>query len=57
MGWTHDYNDVGTHRATTPDARPLRGASAHREVDLRLGIPHILRRRARWMSARLRRVH
>ncbi|WP_395370153.1 hypothetical protein OHU45_16760 [Streptomyces tubercidicus] len=61
MGWTHDYRDVARNRRSsaaavstkergTPDLRS--GASpdpAHP-----MGIPLILRRRARWMSARLR---
>ncbi|NGN67565.1 hypothetical protein G5C51_27120 [Streptomyces sp. A7024] len=55
MGWTHDYNDVGNRRATTRfGSSRERVASDHSAGDLRLGIPHILRRRARWVSARLR---
>ncbi|MFD9814005.1 hypothetical protein [Streptomyces sp. NPDC059080] len=66
MGWTHDYRDVarnrrssaaavGTRDRGTPDLRaggpagPPHPDSAHP-----MGIPRILRRRARWMSARLR---
>ncbi|GHI91674.1 MULTISPECIES: hypothetical protein [Streptomyces] len=57
MGWTHDYSDVAR------DGRSTSGVSStHRPggtpqlagADLRVGIPHILRRRARWVSARLR---
>ncbi|GHE83849.1 hypothetical protein ACWDSD_21210 [Streptomyces spiralis] len=55
MGWTHDYSDVAHTRrsASGPgslheDARQLTGA------DPRVGIPRILRRRARWVSVRLR---
>ncbi|MCB5910941.1 hypothetical protein [Streptomyces pinistramenti] len=61
MGWTHDYRDVasnhrssaaavGTRDKGTPDLRPGDPSDpAHP-----MGIPRILRRRARWMSARLR---
>ncbi|MET8570457.1 hypothetical protein ACWDTR_02195 [Streptomyces sp. NPDC003470] len=57
MGWTHDYSDVAR------DGRSTSGASTHRRggtpqlagTDLRVvGIPRILRRRARWVSVRLR---
>ncbi|CAL9485738.1 hypothetical protein SUDANB58_03148 [Streptomyces sp. enrichment culture] len=56
MGWTHDYSDAAR------DRRPTGGVSTHRqggapytaEADPRVGIPRILRRRARWVSVRLR---
>ncbi|PCG87982.1 hypothetical protein CIB93_00705 [Streptomyces sp. WZ.A104] len=63
MGWTHDFTaearnrrsaatpGVGTHEGGGPSGR------VHDVHDLRhrrLGIPRILRRRARWVSARLR---
>ncbi|PZT68949.1 hypothetical protein DN402_16155 [Streptomyces sp. SW4] len=56
MGWTHDYNDVVRNR------RAASGVSTHQQgstpqlagTDLRVGIPRILRRRARWVSVRLR---
>ncbi|WP_280886852.1 hypothetical protein [Streptomyces sp. LBL] len=57
MGWTHDYSDVARNR------RSAFGLSSHQRggapdmpggTDLRVGIPHILRRRARWVSVRLR---
>ncbi|MFI1971548.1 hypothetical protein BLA24_16870 [Streptomyces cinnamoneus] len=64
MGWTHDYRDVTdvTHeRGAEGDAalvvtevsergeyRPGAGS------DPRVGIPRIIHRRARWVSARLR---
>ncbi|MBP5937885.1 hypothetical protein [Streptomyces acidiscabies] len=56
MGWTHDYSDAARNR------RSADGLSAHRQgsdpdlpgSDLRVGIPRILRRRARWVSVRLR---
>jgi hypothetical protein len=56
MGWTHDYSDAAR------DPRSASGVSTHQrggasqlvEADPRVGIPHILRRRARWVSVRLR---
>ncbi|MCC8482933.1 hypothetical protein C6W96_19720 [Streptomyces sp. CS149] len=63
MGWTHDFTDearnrrstastgVSTHEGSGPRGR------VHHVHDLRrsrLGISRILRRRARWVSARLR---
>ncbi|WP_199885482.1 hypothetical protein [Streptomyces sp. CB00455] len=53
MGWTHDYGDTAHERrsAATPGALGGTGRHGH---DLRLGIPRILRRRALWVSARLR---
>ncbi|MFC7814334.1 MULTISPECIES: hypothetical protein [unclassified Streptomyces] len=57
MGWTHDYSDVAR------DGRSTSGVSStHRRggtpqlaaEDPRVGIPRILRRRARWVSVRLR---
>ncbi|MFD4261456.1 MULTISPECIES: hypothetical protein [unclassified Streptomyces] len=56
MGWTHDYNDVAR------DGRSTSGMNIHRRggtpqlagADPRVGIPRILRRRARWVSVRLR---
>jgi hypothetical protein len=53
MGWTNDYNDVGNRRASGAFVLG-RAAGDHSEGDPRLGIPRIIRRRARWMSARLR---
>ncbi|MCM2577715.1 hypothetical protein [Streptomyces meridianus] len=70
MGWTHDDREKagGTSLAPREDtARPRRStggrstgaqSAAGRDglngIDPRLGIPLILRRRARWVSARLR---
>ncbi|MEF2527586.1 MULTISPECIES: hypothetical protein [Streptomyces] len=53
MGWTHDHGDTARDRrpAATPGAYGRTGREGH---DPRLGIPRILRRRARWVSARLR---
>ncbi|MGW5651325.1 hypothetical protein [Streptomyces humi] len=55
MGWTHDYSDAPRNRRTTGGLNPHRGAVPQLPgTDLRVGIPHILRRRARWVSVRLR---
>ncbi|MEU1347977.1 hypothetical protein ACFYPA_14145 [Streptomyces sp. NPDC005775] len=63
MGWTHDFGDAARNRRSTATAAPsihegggLRGRvhTMHVLHDPRLGIPRILRRRARWVSARLR---
>ncbi|MEI7034216.1 hypothetical protein [Streptomyces pratensis] len=63
MGWTHDFTDearnrrstatagVGIHEGGGPSGRVR---DVHDLHDPRLGIPRILRRRARWVSARLR---
>ncbi|MFD3699457.1 hypothetical protein ACFWUZ_25535 [Streptomyces sp. NPDC058646] len=53
MSWTHDYGDTAReHRpAASPGTRERAGRHGH---DPRLDIPRILRRRARWVSARLR---
>ncbi|MDJ0461527.1 hypothetical protein [Streptomyces sp. H27-C3] len=58
MGSTHDYGDAARNRrsAMTLGAHG-RGGSPDQSHDLRLGIPRILRRRARWVSARLRHPH
>ncbi|WP_330331220.1 hypothetical protein OHS33_16795 [Streptomyces sp. NBC_00536] len=55
MGWTHDYGDSARERrtATAPGTHERVGRQGHGH-DPRLGIPLILRRRARWVSARLR---
>ncbi|MEV0276693.1 hypothetical protein AB0I22_09980 [Streptomyces sp. NPDC050610] len=58
MGWTHDYRDLTQERGADGDAALSvadRGGSP-RSVghDPRIGIPRIIRRRARWVSARLR---
>ncbi|WP_242645048.1 hypothetical protein [Streptomyces laculatispora] len=63
MGWTHDFGDAASNRRSTATAGPgthegsgLQGRvhAMHVLHDPRLGIPRILRRRARWVSARLR---
>ncbi|MFD3483660.1 hypothetical protein ACIBBB_31350 [Streptomyces sp. NPDC051217] len=55
MGWTHDFGDAARNRrsASVPITHE-RGGPEDQGHDLRLGIPLILRRRARWVSARLR---
>ncbi|MDT3395153.1 hypothetical protein RKE29_00520 [Streptomyces sp. B1866] len=62
MGWTHDYRDAPSDRG--PDAAAAdaalsvsdRGRSSDRPGgrSTDIGIPRIIRRRARWVSARLR---
>ncbi|MER5744288.1 hypothetical protein ACFV97_01775 [Streptomyces sp. NPDC059913] len=63
MGWTHDFGDAARNRRSTATAGPSthegggpqgRVRDMHGLHDLQLGIPRILRRRARWVSARLR---
>jgi hypothetical protein len=58
MGWTHDYRDVSRKRgfAARGIAQGVTMAPGHRTGSPPLGIPRILRRRARWMSARLRQA-
>ncbi|MCF3100426.1 hypothetical protein IPZ58_02365 [Streptomyces roseoverticillatus] len=64
MGWTHDYRDVTQERGAEGDAALIVSEMPERAVrgehrpsaghDPRIGIPRIIRRRARWVSARLR---
>ncbi|MET8164195.1 hypothetical protein ACFU6S_03350 [Streptomyces sp. NPDC057456] len=56
MGWTHDYSDAARNRRSASGLSPhRRGADPQLPgSDLRVGIPRILRRRARWVSVRLR---
>ncbi|MFI1799309.1 hypothetical protein ACH427_18440 [Streptomyces sp. NPDC020379] len=64
MGWTHDYRDATQERGAEGDSAVAvsevtdRAPRAeHRPVagpDPLIGIPRIIRRRARWVSARLR---
>ncbi|WP_329119384.1 hypothetical protein [Streptomyces sp. NBC_01465] len=55
MGWTHDYGDAARNRrSATGLSTHERGGPHDQGHDPRLGIPLILRRRARWVSARLR---
>ncbi|MFI1828386.1 hypothetical protein ACH41E_18350 [Streptomyces sp. NPDC020412] len=58
MGWTYDYGDAARNRSSasgpgSPDGDGPQGRT-HRHGAQDMGIPRILRRRARWMSARLR---
>ncbi|MCZ0205920.1 hypothetical protein ACIG54_03020 [Streptomyces achromogenes] len=55
MGWTHDYSDAPRNRrsAMSPGT-PQRVTPQLAVADPRVGIPRILRRRARWVSVRLR---
>ncbi|MFJ9807720.1 hypothetical protein ACIRTB_05785 [Streptomyces sp. NPDC101158] len=58
MGWTHDYGDTAhDRRSIGGPGSPERGSTddqgyPHPARDV--GISRILRRRARWVSARLR---
>ncbi|MFJ2606898.1 hypothetical protein ACIQOU_08070 [Streptomyces sp. NPDC091279] len=56
MGWTHDHSDAARNRRPVGGLSPHQrgGASQTQEADPRVGIPRILRRRARWVSVRLR---
>ncbi|MDX2756485.1 hypothetical protein [Streptomyces scabiei] len=50
-----DYSDAARNRRSAAGlSSHQRGAPQLRDTDPRLGIPRILRRRARWVSARLR---
>ncbi|MEU5978668.1 hypothetical protein [Streptomyces sp. NPDC047315] len=58
MGWTYDYGDAARNRRPaggpgSPDGDGPQGRT-HQHGAQDMGIPRILRRRARWMSARLR---
>ncbi|GGX92291.1 hypothetical protein GCM10010510_41710 [Streptomyces anandii JCM 4720] len=54
MGWTHDYSDVARTRRSASGPGSHVGAPRPTGTDPRVGIPRILRRRARWVSVRLR---
>ncbi|MEU9583841.1 hypothetical protein [Streptomyces werraensis] len=56
MGWTHDYSDASRNRRSASGVGSYQrgGAPQMAATDLRVGIPRILRRRARWVSVRLR---
>ncbi|MFB9511988.1 hypothetical protein [Streptomyces purpureus] len=58
MGWTHDYGDVArTRRSAGGPTDSERGGPqerGHAHPGQGVGISRILRRRARWVSARLR---
>ncbi|WP_404797189.1 hypothetical protein [Streptomyces pristinaespiralis] len=58
MGWTHDYGDAARNRrsAGRPIIHETGGlpSKEHAPPGQGMGIPRILKRRARWVSARLR---
>ncbi|AJF65894.1 MULTISPECIES: hypothetical protein [Streptomyces] len=57
MGWTHDYGDTTARdrrSATGPGSRERGGSPEQGPAVPGVGISRILRRRARWVSARLR---
>ncbi|NGO72492.1 hypothetical protein [Streptomyces boncukensis] len=57
MGWTHDFRDVARNRSQLGDPRgqgSARLAARLPNQHPELGIPRLLRRRARWFGARLR---
>nr|WP_236070975.1 hypothetical protein [Streptomyces polyasparticus] len=64
MGWTHDYSDAARNRRSASGTSGSSGLNpypgggpqgqGHRSPQAAIGIPRILRRRARWVSARLR---
>ncbi|QDY78117.1 hypothetical protein [Streptomyces qinzhouensis] len=58
MGWTYDYGDAARDRrpASGPGSHDGDGPQgrSHDHAAQGIGIPRILRRRARWVSARLR---
>ncbi|MET9799521.1 hypothetical protein [Streptomyces sp. NPDC006368] len=62
MGWTHDYADAARNRRSASAPISARSGPQGSQgqgpqgqgLDPRLGISRILRRRARWVSARLR---
>ncbi|MEU5837772.1 hypothetical protein ABZ820_29440 [Streptomyces diacarni] len=57
MGLTHDFGDVARNRGHLRGQRGQfspRAAAPPHPAHAELGIPRILRRRARWVGARLR---
>ncbi|MCX4665487.1 hypothetical protein OG453_02160 [Streptomyces sp. NBC_01381] len=58
MGWTHDYSDAARNRRSATALNSHEGGGphdpGHEGPAQGIGIPRILRRRARWVSARLR---
>ncbi|MFC8508445.1 hypothetical protein ACFU3J_17285 [Streptomyces sp. NPDC057411] len=56
MGWTHDYGDTARDRRSIggPETPEQGGTREHAHPARDVGISRILRRRARWVSARLR---
>ncbi|MDQ0992133.1 hypothetical protein [Streptomyces sp. V3I7] len=55
MGWTHDYSDAPRNRRSAAGlSSHQRGTPQMPDGGLRVGISLILRRRARWVSVRIR---
>ncbi|MCQ0024483.1 hypothetical protein M4914_16990 [Streptomyces somaliensis DSM 40738] len=55
MGWTYDHVDATRdHRSAAVPPPERSGGPRDPQLEARLGIPRILRRRVRWVSARLR---
>jgi hypothetical protein len=54
MGWTHDYRDVSRKHVGAASAGGSTPAADLQDREQLLAIPRILRRRARWVGARLR---
>ncbi|MEU6662565.1 hypothetical protein [Streptomyces sp. NPDC046821] len=58
MGWTHDYSDAARNRRSAAVLSSHPGGGPQSPGQDRtpggINIPRILRRRARWVSARLR---
>ncbi|MEU6927709.1 MULTISPECIES: hypothetical protein [unclassified Streptomyces] len=58
MGWTHDYGDTARDRRSIGGSEAPEGGGTrehgHAHPARDVGISRILRRRARWVSARLR---
>ncbi|MEV0846419.1 hypothetical protein AB0J21_11185 [Streptomyces sp. NPDC049954] len=59
MGWTHDYSDAVRDRRSATALNSHEGVGpfvpGHDHPSQEgIGIPRILRRRARWVSARLK---
>jgi hypothetical protein len=64
MGWMHDHHDVSYNRrrsaneAASMEGTPGRSSDAveANRLGSQMGIPGLVGRRARWMTARLRHV-
>ncbi|MFD5558242.1 MULTISPECIES: hypothetical protein [unclassified Streptomyces] len=58
MGWTHDHSDAAREGRSGSGPGSLQRSGTRRVGESpggrAIGIPRILRRRARWVSARLR---
>jgi hypothetical protein len=63
MGWTHDHHDVSyNRRRSSNEAASMEGTPERTDaveanrLGSQVGIPGLVGRRARWMTARLRHV-